>query len=65
MLSGGCGVNLMEMRSNGRINCVSAGCLSYVNLSGGLWDASFLFRALSHIGAHMLRARTSYGVEIH
>lgn len=47
--------DMIEMRSNGRANCVRAGCLSYVDLLTGLLAASFLFPALIHIGAHMLR----------
>lgn len=59
------GANMMESSSNGRVYCANAGCLSCVNLFRGLLAAPLLLTALSHIGAHTLRARTSYGVEIH
>lgn len=65
MLASCYGVNVMEMRSNGRANCVNAGRLSSVNLFRGLLAAALLLTALSHIGAHEPRARTSYGVETH
>lgn len=65
MLASCYGVNVMEMRSNRRANCVNAGRLSSVNLFRGLLAAALLLTALGHIGAHNLRARTSYGVETH